>query len=1243
LAKPREVHLNPEEIERISAAGWKPSGGEPKVPEKGLEELFSHLSACSDCRGRVRMYEQEKTRWSNLLPHGKGKRGADCPQEEEWLRLAAGLTEGAQAEALLRHAAGCDFCGPILARATEDFRPELTGAEEREIAGLASAGKDWRRGMAQTLSQTAAEASAPSPSTPRGKGWASNWFALAPRWSFGVATALILAAGLWWYHLNRSNNPNQLLAEAYTQQRTLELRFPGANYGPLRVERGGKGASRLDRPEPLLEAEARIKRGVTAHPGDPAWLQANGRAELLEWGYEAAMVSFKRALEIHPDSPSVKVDLASAYFERAEAEDRAIDYGAALELLGQALAKQPDDPVALFNRAIVYERMFMYRQAMEDWEHLLKLESQGAWAAEATTHLAKDQKLILQKQSSRGPITDPMAFLQTVREEKSRGEPTAADHQGFESEDYLDVAITQWLPLAFPDSKGSQNSAGRESAQQALRVLASTLFEQHQDRWLAEMLAASSSGNSAEAVSALASALAAASSGNPAEAKAQALRAEAHFRSIGDQPGDLRARFEETYALQRSQDGTACLAAASALVDSVQGHAYRWVEAQALIEKAICQGMTGDFGKEWVTLGRAQEIIRTANYPSLLLRKLGMAAAIHSDDGDIAGSWAQDRAGLALFWSGDFPPARGYQFYSDMGYSSEDQSRWTLALASWREAVPLISLTQNHTAEAMACFRLAAISGIAGERAAASREFRRSESLFAQYPSEATERYRVYDEISLAELDSSGDRNGSALRQLEGLKEEILKLKSFIVQMQYYEILGELMARRGDSMGAEKELWSAARMSQLAGSSLADATERLTWARETSNIYHLLVRIALRERSDPLGALQLWEEYKATAFGLARTPAAARDASFTSPPLTLSAGDSQLAAKNEFAKYLTSRRGEIRISYAQFPEGLAVWKADEQGVDSLWEPVAGPQLKEAADLFIQQCSDRGTDVTKLQQNGRKLYDWLIAPMRARLKSGETLVIETDGDLARIPFPALMDGAGVYLGANFPIVLSPGAIVDARLGRPVAMTPDLRALVVGSPAIGGGSTLVPLSDALDEASAVASRFKQPTLLEGKQATVEAVEQGLANAQVFHFAGHSLTSASHAGLLLSPALAISAGIAGDDLLDAFKLRPNQLPHCALAVLSACSTGTWKGEAGDPASIAHGFLNAGVPDVVASQWDVDSSATAAFMQAFYGALLSGQNVSAAVRSAGNSIRAGAGTSHPYYWAGFSTYGRT
>ena len=147
-------------------------------------------------------------------------------------------------------------------------------------------------------------------------------------------------------------------------------------------------------------------------------------------------------------------DLGSAYFVRAESADRPIDYGNAVESLGKALAKSPDDPIALFNRAMACEHMFLYSQAVDDWEHYLRVDSQGEWSADARRRLsALKGKLQEHEKSQDERLLSPAEIAEA-------GADNVAVQEKIEGriEEYLNVAVTDWLPEAYRNNRPSTAS-----------------------------------------------------------------------------------------------------------------------------------------------------------------------------------------------------------------------------------------------------------------------------------------------------------------------------------------------------------------------------------------------------------------------------------------------------------------------------------------------------------------------------------------------------------------------------------------------------------------------------------------------------------------------------------------------------------------------------------------------------------------------------------------------------------------
>jgi hypothetical protein len=363
-----DAHLSAAEIEALLSS----LSSDLEDPAEALQ----HLATCDVCQAAMDMHREEQNRLARLRTGARAAIGPECPPDIEWLRMAAGLVEEVDASALVRHAAACDHCGLMLRTTVADFADELTLDEEASLSNLDSGRPGWQRRLASQICDT-----------PRRR---MRWtFGSFPAWAYGGAAAALALVTIIGGRSLLQTPLETLIATAYTQERTLELRIPNAGYGPVRRTRGGSG-SRLDRPAALLEGEARIARELQQHPASPALLQAMGRTDLLDWNYPDAIRSFKQALDLAPRTPGLRTDLASAYFESGEAnQHRTSDYAAAIDLLDQALKSTPDDPVALFNRAILYERMDLRNKAIEDWRHYLRVDGNSEWASEAKTRLSK--------------------------------------------------------------------------------------------------------------------------------------------------------------------------------------------------------------------------------------------------------------------------------------------------------------------------------------------------------------------------------------------------------------------------------------------------------------------------------------------------------------------------------------------------------------------------------------------------------------------------------------------------------------------------------------------------------------------------------------------------------------------------------------------------------------------------------------------------------------------------------------
>ncbi len=1221
-----DAHLTHEEIDWLLGAQAGAGSMSSAAPEDS-EPVRKHLTGCPDCRQRLQLHETFVRRLRAVEGETEYQKTRDCPPGEVWAQMAVGLTAEQTADGLLAHAAQCGHCGALLREAAEDLAGDLKPEEQNLLAALASVQPEGRKRLAEKMSEASRPAVQPIQPATRP---AQKTRALM-RWAYATAAAIILGVAAWMFFAwQRASSPAQLLASAYIEQRTLELRIPLASFGPMRLERGGPGGSRMSTPPALSEAEARISRQLNNNPDDPEWLALKARADLLDWNYESAMRSANRALEQSPDSGAALIDLATAYFERAEKEQRPLDYGKAVELLGKVLAKSPDDAVALFNRAIAYEKLLAYHEALADWEHYLKLDPKGGWAEEARGRRDAVAKLLREHEGRSPPRADAAAFL-----ELASLNPTAARDQ---VEFFLNQAVTHWLPEAF--SAAPAVGAGT-AARAAAETLAKVLLSGHEDHWLADLLAATPSPAFSQAIASLARAISADAEGNVAQGLEAAAKAERGFERAGSVAGVFRAKLERIYALDRSGQAKQCLDAAEALLKPLAGRGYPALFVQLHLELAGCAGAVGRQDVQRRALAKALLLAGPSGYRVLQLRTLGYAAAIESYKGERSKAWGLDVEGLKLFWAASYPSMAAFQFYTQMAASAENAGQWNLCVAMNREVVRAVSASRNRIAELQASFELGKAAAMAGALAEARRAVDSADHLAVTLPADpAFDVYRAECQIGRATVALREGQTQQALTSLKQARPGLAHTQNYFMISNYFEILSEARERAGRDDEAESAARSRVATAELALASLHGERERQIWNREMANSYDRLAEIQWRLHHDPQGAMEIWEWYRGASLrGGAASPGTLDLAPLEAHPVLPPSGEAK-----EITGTLTH---QTILSYAALPHGLVIWVADDRGISSQRVHVSADELRLLVSRFRSYCSEPRSDAAT-RSAARHLYDLLILPVETHLSRERLLLVELDATLAPIPMQALVDTNGEYLGANFAISIFPGTAYLRRL-RPVKpITSADRALVVGAPALSGSwaSTFPPLPDAAEEARVIASKFKNAQLVTGHGASAVVVEAGLPGAAVFHYAGHSISNAARIGLLLAANGSGAKDEWPDDhvpMLEASSFDASRVRNCALAVFSACATeGVERDGAADPESLVRVFLEAGVPQVMASRWNVDSRATAVFMNAFYDRLLAGQPAAIAARAAAADIRKQPGKAHPYYWAAFSIYGR-
>jgi CHAT domain-containing protein/tetratricopeptide (TPR) repeat protein len=1199
LSQPPSEHLQPNQIAELYYAAH--GGPEPALE---LSAVHPHLAECSLCRQRFQQCAGFDRQLGALRSTESGIQQAECPDPKVWFDIACGAMEPDRALEQIQHASGCDHCGPLLREAVADLGGALTQPDAELIASLPSARPEWRKKLAQWVTGTLDTSSHAS-------GW-QRWVTL-PRLATAAAGLIAVAvAGTWTISQNRPETAHKLLAQAFTEQRTLELRIAGASYAPPKVQLGSAG-SFLSRPETLLKAETLIADKIGSHPSDPSWLQAKARADLLEGRYDPAVESLRRAVQLAPNSSGLLIDLGTAYFQRGLVANQPADYGAAYEQLSRALAIQPDDPVALFNRAIVAERQFLYRQALEDWEHYLRVDARSDWANEARQR-AESVRTRLKGRESKAEPSAPAQVAARASDPSFRAE---VDQR---NEEYLDLAVKSWLPEAYPEIGAPVDPR----ANAALFFLAQLTAKQRGDSWLSDILSGASSPNFASAVGALSRAVQASSAEEFDQAQLQADLAYRRFRASGNTAGALRAQFEWAFAAQLNRQSEACRRLATAALTESERHPYLWLHIQLGLESGVCSGLMGNLAADARFSQLAMEQAQQSGYSTLYLRALGFVAGDKFDAGDRSGGWRLIYAGLQRFWSGQFPAMRGYNFYANMAISDEAAGRPNFQLAILQEAVSLIGFNQDMLLRAVAHSATGDAATAAHQPQIAERQYAEAVRLYALAPqTTATRHSRIEVDIRTAQLEARQKKTDAAFDRLTRVQSEVLQVSNDYLKQIFYSILGEVQLGRQRPDEAEQAFRAALALAERSLESMSNEAYRINWSKNAAPVYLGLAEAELLQGREQ-ASLEMFEWYLGSPLRAGTKRATAGDGSETNP--------SRLPSR------LPLLSSQTVLAYGPLPDGLAIWIYDDRGVSAHFIPQRNQDPEDLAARLHDLSSNPRSELNALRRDSRGLYDLLISPVEQHLDPKRTLVIEAEGWVARVPFEVLLDSNHQYLVERGAIVHSQGLYWDELLRGDDRISADSPALIVASTAAPQGA--FPPVGVREQAEAVARNFRNARLLLNREVALDAVKEGLRIPVVFNFSGHSLVSSDSPGLMMEDS---DPRTGKRRLLGADSLGRLEMSHLQLAVLSACSTAD--GSAGDSSqfgSIADAFLRSGVPHVVASRWAVDAVETRGFVEDFYRNLLSGISVSEAVRLASRRMLSNPRTAHPYYWSAFAAYGR-
>ncbi len=1173
-----------------------PTENYPDRQRKTLAQAFEDLVRRSSAWGSVR--EAGASDGDATQP---GKLGA-CPDPGDWPRLVSGEVHPPNEEALMAHAAACGECAERLRQSLHLLDAEPSPEEFTEIAGLASSSSDWQRRLAAKLAGSSHR------QKPSGRARAFVWAGA------GLAAALTLAAGLtlWWQHVH---TPERLLAEAYTHARIFQLRMPEAGFAPVSPRTHLRGSGNGREAPQLLDARARIERRLESAPDDPHWLQLQARADVLEEKFDAAIDILDRLLAAGPVTASLLTDDAAAYFQRGMATGSENDRATALDYLSRADELNPGDPVVLFNEAVVMEDRGQMMNAVETWNRYLRFEHHPRWLAEGRQRLEALEKKVNELKSHQSRMEQYLATPKAMR--ALAADPTALAAIDEElSSSLLPRLLIPAFPATTDRSRGSPCEEKCVAARELLRALAVSLERNHQDPWLTQLLPSPSTPANrefSEAVHTLGLAIGADVAGDFVHGRPLASEGRRLFHRLGNTAGEERAAVEEAYALQVLSDIPGCYRAAHPILG--RDPQFAWIQIQDSTEDSACDPAPGTGVENNPAFLRVVNMAQDHHYALLELRARNWLGAAAVDTGDVETSWQIYLGTVRKFWSGDYPAMRLYSAISGLEEIEESTPRVHHALLLQREAVAALELSRNKQLISAERLHLAAVAIRAGAAAEAQEQMRvAQQELAAKGGGDSIRGFLVENENAMANLDlDRGDLAGAA-HMLEAAKQNMAGENNSYHRRQYALAHGRLELAQGHPETAESLLREALIEEERLGAK--GGTGSIPMAQQDRDMYAALAGIWLVEGRPGEDVLALWERYRLRILGKKVAPCATKELACLKP--ALAAAIKRLGQAQVVGQVVLFDRVLLYQATAKDVR----WSSIRGGRDGLLADTAS--LERAA-------SSPATSLESVDAAARRVGSLLLGSLPEPSQPGGRLLVESDPLLGNLPWPAVEAG-GDPIGLRYDLEEMPSLLLVPRPAAP--LNPTGESLVVGASVASGENA--PLPEVLDEAKAVTRLERDPRLLLAARATEAEVVASMGSATAIHFAGHATREGGETRLLLAPSGTEKSW------LDSELLRRHPPGKARLAVFSAFATGqrqeSWNHGMGD---IVDTLAALGVPQVVATRWQIDSAAAVPMMAVFYGGLANGLTVPRALTAARQSLVRDARYRHPYYWAAYYASG--
>jgi CHAT domain-containing protein len=871
---------------------------------------------------------------------------------------------------------------------------------------------------------------------------------------------------------------------------------------------------------------------------------------------EQAVDALTDAVAKDSANPGLHNDLAVAYLARASRRQDATSLFLALNEIERAARLDSISNLIAFNQALIAMDAGLFDEAAARWAEFIRRERNSAWVEEARQY---QRTLIIQRSSH--PFDPRVADLAAAA---TRDPQSAREY-------VLETALSAWA-----DADAEESSA--DSVLAVMRAIGEALAPRDSSAAHIAQVCGKNRGRLAGTVRLFIAASKEFRVGEYNKAAPRLATAVRALRAAHAEPlaewGDVLRGFIDIYAGRYPQADSIF----GSIARSAAARGDIALQARAMWGSGLSHSRAGEtataidhYTTAATLYGRINE---DGNRASMLSQLADPLLLFGRDDAALNAKW---KALTTLVRRRD-TPARTTPLLST-GIALRDLGLPDAATAVLREATRATAASPRRHELAEALIQLANAEFAAGRSGAADTHLEDARRALT----------RVDDSLMLARERMTIAETDAAMHAVDAPRLALSRLDEVI---QYYTRNGLeynragplsrralLRLRTNDLAGARRDLEAAAHAVEEQQTKATDPAAFRDRAAARRQVFQTLIALDL-ELADTTGALLAADRARGNVSSALRAVA----------------------------------DGRVILGYSVLPDAVVLSVRSKDGERLVRVPTSESRMRESVKK-IESLLRRGEDSPEWRTISRHMYDMLVAPAEPELHNTNEIVIAADGMLGRLPFAALLDSGGSYLGQQHVIIYAAG--VRARRHRQPLID---SAWIVGNPSFDEAMFphLASLRGAENEVAAVRQLYWSAFVLADSAATKSAIIDALRHASLFHFAGHA-ELVPHAPDLSHLVLARAPGGIADNVLSAAEIARLPLANLRLVILSSCGTTQARsrqdsGESG----LADAFLRAGASAVISTIWEADDDGTARLMRALHERLSRGVSPAEALRGA-------------------------